>query len=131
MEQTINDRMEIIINKYFNGNKRAFERAIGLNQNAISSYVSKQRRSLPNINIVADIIKATGVDAHWLITGEEKPHVEIKTAGDLSPAMYKSELNIGNVAVLKERINSLEAIIKEKERTIQILMGKSEAKDGI
>ena len=42
MEETINDRMEMLVNERFDGNKAAFAKAIDLAPTAISSYLSKQ-----------------------------------------------------------------------------------------
>ena len=73
MEETINDRMEMIVNEMFNGNKSAFAKAIGLVPAAISTYLGKQRRSKPNVDMIATIVKKLNIDAYWLLTGENKP----------------------------------------------------------
>lgn len=73
MEETINDRIEMLINRQFNGNKAAFAKSIGLAPTGLSNYLSKQRRSKPSIDIVTRIIKAHDVDPRWLLIGEETP----------------------------------------------------------
>lgn len=72
MDETINDRMEMLVNERFDGNKAAFAKAINLAPTAISSYLSKQRRSKPSVDMIAKIITTLDVDAHWLITGVYK-----------------------------------------------------------
>lgn len=68
--ETINDRMEIIVNYMFDGNKSAFAKAIGLGSTGLSNYISKQRRSRPSVEMVINIVKVTGVSYSWLLTGE-------------------------------------------------------------
>lgn len=72
MEETINDRIEKLVNEHFNGNKAAFAKSIGLPATGLSNYLSIQRRSKPSVDMVAKIITTLDVDAHWLITGEHK-----------------------------------------------------------
>ena len=69
--ETINDRMEMIVNKLFDGNKAAFAKAIAVEPTTMSSYLGKQRRSKPSVDMVAKIVLRLGVDARWLLTGEE------------------------------------------------------------
>ena len=68
--ETINDRMEMIVNDQFDGNKAAFAKAIGLGPTGLSNYLGKQRRSRPSIDMVVNIVKVTGVSYSWLLTGE-------------------------------------------------------------
>lgn len=68
--ETINDRMELIVNQLFSGNKAAFAKAIGFPPTGLSSYLSKQRRSKPSVDMVSKIVTLLGVDARWLLTGE-------------------------------------------------------------
>ena len=62
--ETINDRMELIINERFDGNKAAFAKKIGLPPTGLSSYLGKQRRSKPSVDMVAKIVIELGVDSH-------------------------------------------------------------------
>ena len=124
---TINDRVEIIINRDYGGNKAAFANVIGVHPAILSNYIGKQRRSKVSVEMVVKIIKATGCDPMWLMTGQETaPAV---THGDHSPAVTGS----GNVvttgggdsateAALRERVRLLEELVAEKERTIGLLM---------
>ena len=69
MEETINDRIEMLVNERFDGNKAAFAKSIGLPATGLSNYLSIQRRSKPSVDMIAKIITTLDVDAHWLITG--------------------------------------------------------------
>lgn len=127
MTETINDRMEMLVNEKFGGNKSEFEKALGMPKNSISSYLGTQRRSKPNIGMVTKIITRLGVDAQWLLTGEENPKKEIHTEGTLSPASDSGSIEvIAGDAVLAERVKSLEALIAEKDERIAELKERIE-----
>ena len=123
--ETINDRMDYLVNQRFNGNKAAFAKAIGLSPTSMSSYLGKQRRSKPSVDMVAKIVQVLDVDARWLLTGEktDKTVNTIETNGDFSPASMHGNVSVGSAdAVLQERIKSLEMLVAEKERLISVLM---------
>lgn len=121
--ETINDRIEQIINHRFSGNKAAFAKKIGMGPTAMSSYLGKQRRSKPSIDMVCKIINTFDIDARWLLIGEESIKKEIRTEGDYSPATDSGNVSMAvGDAVLAERVKSLEALLAEKERLIKVLM---------
>ena len=123
--ETINDRMDYLVNQRFNGNKAAFAKAIGLPPTGLSNYLGKQRRSKPSVDMVAKIVQVLDVDARWLLTGEktDKTVNTIETNGDFSPASMHGNVSVGSAdAVLQERIKSLEMLVAEKERLISVLM---------
>lgn len=70
MEETINDRIERIIEEGFGGNKTAFCKKTGLIASGINNYIGKQRRSRPSVEMVTKIITSLNIDARWLLTGE-------------------------------------------------------------
>lgn len=122
MAETINDRIEMLVNERFDGNKAAFAKSIGLPPTGMSSYLSKQRRSKPSVDMVTKIVVTLDVDARWLLTGEESPKKEVHTEGDYSPASDSGDISVlvGD-AVLAERVRLLEKIIAEKEERISDL----------
>lgn len=73
MSETINDRIQYLVDTKFNKNKSAFARAVGLSEAGMSSYLGTQRRSKPNVDMVSKIIKALNVDARWLLLGDNTP----------------------------------------------------------
>lgn len=106
--ETINDRMELIINERFDGNKAAFAKKIGLPPTGLSSYLGKQRRSKPSVDMVAKIVIELGVDACWLLTGKEAAKVEqVLTHGDFSPASLHGDavMVIWILLFCKKRLN--------------------------
>lgn len=122
MTETINDRIEMLIDDRFDGNKAAFAKSIGLPPTGLSNYLGKQRRSKPSVDMVTKIVVKLDVDARWLLTGEESPKKEVHTEGDYSPASDSGDISVlvGD-AVLAERVRLLEKIIAEKEERISDL----------
>lgn len=127
--ETINDRMEMLVNEHFNGNKAAFAKSIDMSPTSISSYLGNKRRSKPSVDMVAKIVLTLDVDAKWLLTGEETQQQNMNTnmRGNVtdSNVAIGSHNSVGNVsvgtdAVLAERIKALEALLAEKERLIKV-----------
>ena len=127
--ETINDRMEMLVNEHFNGNKAAFAKSINMSPTSISSYLGNKRRSKPSVDMVAKIVLTLDVDAKWLLTGEETQQQNMNTnmRGNVtdSNVAIGSHNSVGNVsvgtdAVLAERIKALEALLAEKERLIKV-----------
>lgn len=129
--ETINDRMEMLVNERFNGNKAAFAKAIAVEPTTMSSYLGNKRRSKPSVDMVTKIVVSLNVDARWLLTGEEdEKHNNVsvgdKSDGNVAIGSHNSVGNVttnaGDTAVLEERVKSLEALLAEKERLINVLM---------
>ena len=126
MAETINDRIETLINDRFDGNKAAFAKSIGL-----SNYLGKQRRSKPSVDMVTKIVVTLDVDARWLLTGEETPRTEVHTEGDYSPASDSGDVSvIVGDAVLAERVKLLQQLIVEKDERIAELKERIEELKG-
>lgn len=114
--ETINDRMEMLVNQRFNGNKAAFAKTIGLPPTGLSNYLGTKRRSKPSVEMVTKIVLALDVDARWLLTGEETPQQQGVNTN------INGNVSVGTDAVLEERVRYLEALLAEKERLIKVLM---------
>lgn len=119
MEETINDRVQKLIDTRFKGNKSAFAKAVGLPVAGMSSYLGKQRRSKFSVEMVTKIITTLNVDARWLLTGKSAPTSKVHTEGDYSPASDTGDVSVvvGDT-VLAERVRLLEQIIREKDERI-------------
>lgn len=112
--ETINDRMEMLVNERFNGNKAAFAKSIDMSPTSMSSYLGNKRRSKPSVDMVAKIVLALDVDAKWLLTGEGTPQQQ-----NVNNNMH-GNVSVGTDAVLAERVKALEALLAEKERLIKV-----------
>ena len=62
--ETINDRLQWIVNEKFDGNKAAFAKAIGIVPTSISNYLGKQRASKPSVDMIAKIVNVL-----WTLVG--------------------------------------------------------------
>lgn len=124
--ETINDRIECIVNDKFSGNKSSFAKAIGLDRFTIGNYIGSKRRSKPPVDMLEKIVRALNVDAYWLLTGEG----EMMKSGATDQSNAVSHLNVqgGELNVTQSNTNSadnetvktLRTLLAEKERTIQI-----------
>lgn len=127
--ETINDRMEMLVNELFDGNKAAFAKAIGLPPTGLSNYLGSKRRSKPSVDMVTKIVTNLNVDAYWLLTGEKSRTTQLSIEGhnnQVNGVGAKGNINgvTVDVAVLEERIKAMQQLLQEKERTIKILMEK-------
>lgn len=128
--ETINDRIEQIINSRFGGNKVDFATYIGIPPTSMSNYFGKERRSKISVNMIVKIVTLLKIDALWLLTGEESTKSEIHTEGAYSPAIGKGNISMdlisqsttpdahGNDMLLTEKIKFLEALLTEKDERI-------------
>lgn len=68
--ETINDRMEMLVEEHFKGNKAAFAKSIGIDRATLSNYIGSKRRSKPSIDLATKIVVNLHVNPMWLLTGE-------------------------------------------------------------
>lgn len=66
---TINERIKIIIERYYNGSQRAFAEAIGTSSSVVNGIVGK-RKSSPSFEILQKIYATANISADWLLTGD-------------------------------------------------------------
>lgn len=123
-KETINDRMEQIVDTQFGGNKAAFSKAIGVSPASMSSYLGNIRRSKPPIDMVAKIIGNLHVDPYWLLLGSKaNSTTEIITGAGSQYNGANSHHNtlMGSADALLEKIDMLQKSIEDKN---QIIMDK-------
>lgn len=122
------EMLECLINHYTDGNKARFASMIGVKPQTLSAWISR------NTFDVEVIYKScANISADWLLSGgagdmlrNKQNANSISTQGDFSPAAIggNASNNGVDVAILQERIKSMQQLLEEKERTIKILMGK-------
>ena len=103
--------------------------ACGVSQSEIARRLDMSQQSFNQSLIVNDvksgllerIATAIGGDMTFCYPAEWNKAV---ASGDNSVAAIQSTVTQGDSKVLQERINCLEKLLEEKERTIQILMKK-------
>ena len=121
------DRFDIYMKReHLNDNKVTIQ--LGLANGTIGKSRSNGRDL--SSRVVEQILSHyKNLNRSWLISGDGPMIIGdgsvIQSIGDGS---YNNTQVVGDcdVAVLQERIRGLEKILEEKERTIQILMGKNE-----
>ena len=138
--ETVNDRIECVVNEFYDGKKASFANAIGIDRFTIANYLGPKKRSKPSVDMLAKMVKALNVDAYWLLTGEgemlkggqaeqsivvgDLTHVE----GPVSVSQSTTKPEPADSAVLRARLTAAEELVQvlraqleEKERTISIL----------
>ena len=84
--ETINDRLQQLVNAYSDGNQAAFTERIGLPKGSLSNYLNKP--SKPGSDILEKIVNSLDVDAMWLLTGKG----EMKRKEIPEPEKYNKKL---------------------------------------
>lgn len=140
--ETINDRIEQLINDKFDGNKAAFAKSIGFPPTGLSNYLGNKRRSKPSVDMVTKIITKLKVDPYWLLTGTEKysnsVHIGDNNTGNIATGNGNTQINAVNQGTkddgnkseieelkeqnrhLQERLDDKEILLAEKERVIKL-----------
>lgn len=67
---TINERFEWIIKILFNGNKRAFAKAVGISPTVVENVVGA-RKGKPSYDVLLKVCANANISAEWLFFGEE------------------------------------------------------------
>lgn len=113
--ETINDRIQKLVDNNFGGNKAAFAKAIGMIPAAISNYLGNKRRSKPPIDMVVDIIKNLNVDAMWLLTGEGSMFAIERDGNCCGDGSHQVTGNQNNLCMIPEKF-----LIQEQEGNAEL-----------
>lgn len=66
----INERLQVIVDELFDGNKAKFAKSIEIAPTSISNYLSDKRQSKPSADMLEKIINVVeNLSAEWLLTG--------------------------------------------------------------
>lgn len=102
MLSPIAERLQLIIDEKFMGNRAKFAAKADVLPSTIGAYFDPQRKSKPNSDILAKIVLNVGVDAHWLLTGQGQPFGTISGTGNNSILIHADN----NAAVSHVKNNS-------------------------
>ena len=131
--ETVNDRIECVVNEFYDGKKASFANAIGIDRFTIANYLGPKKRSKPSVDMLAKMVKALNVDAHWLLTGEGEmlkggPAEQSIVVGDLTHVGGPTKPEPADTAVLRARLTAAEDLVQalraqllEKEQTAAAL----------
>ena len=68
---SINDRLQIIVNEFFDGNKAQFAKAVNIPPTSISNYFNEKRQSKPSSEMLCKILNVVDeLSPEWLLTGK-------------------------------------------------------------
>ena len=131
--ETVNDRIECVVNEFYDGKKASFANAIGIDRFTIANYLGPKKRSKPSVDMLAKMVKALNVDAYWLLTGEGEmlkgaPAEQSIVVRDLTHVEGPTKPEPADTAVLRARlaaaedlVQALRAQLMEKEQTAAAL----------
>lgn len=115
----INDRIEVLISEFCEGNSSLFSRRIGVTPSVITN-ITGQRKGKPSFDVIEKISSAfADINIRWLITGEGnmfcetiKPTSDNETMLQLVTTITSQAETIGSlkkeVEVLQDRIQKLQ-----------------------
>ena len=116
--------LEVLINHFSDGNKAQFALRLGIKPQTLSMWFLRNSFDAELIHTKCEGVSGdwllSGGEGEMLLTGKNTTKNEVRTQGDFSPAAMNGNVSIEASAILKERINSLEALLSEKERVIKI-----------
>ena len=69
-----NERLQLIVNERFDGNKKRFAERAGLAYSTVSSMLTNRNVNPSSDNLERIILNVVGLNADWLITGRGKPY---------------------------------------------------------
>ena len=121
--ETINDRMQMIADMMFDGNKAAFAKAIGIAPTSITNYLGKQRASRPSSDLLQKIVNSLDVDAMWLLTGQGELRRSAAINNKIDDSLLAKGQDMPKVRVVLELELSVEEFIKFglKDKVVQFV----------
>lgn len=116
--ETINDRIQWIIDTRFQGNKKRFATEIGISTSAVDGIVG-ERKSFPSFTVLRKI-SALGYSGDWLINGEEQEYNSQSVigsnnivSGSNNHLQQQGTERVSNNSQLLEQLKNYEKIIQD------------------
>lgn len=109
--ETINERIQKIIDQYYRGNVTAFSRDVGVTQGTIRDIVSGRKNS-PTSKTIEKILNVTTVNINpaWLIQGKTEFPINTAIQAENDKEVTQQQIKI---KYLQERIDELQNEVKE------------------
>lgn len=125
---TINDRIQIIVNELFEGNKAKFARAINVSQMHVQGILGV-KKSEPSYGFIQKlVIGLPKIDPLWIIHGEGSMYIEGNKANEPPPPDYG--FDVGKVlAGYVSQQETIHRLTVELERANEIIKAKQEIID--
>jgi hypothetical protein len=117
---SINERLNIIINELFSGNKRAFAKKIGVAATVIENIVGK-RMGKPSYDVLEKICVNANISTEWLIRGKgdmifKEKEVPVAIVDPNNPFMMNLLNRVEALAVENAKLKGeIEDIKKQKK----------------
>ncbi len=117
---TINERFETIIQVLFQGNKRAFAKAVGISPTVVENVVGA-RKGKPSYDVLEKVCANANISAEWLLfgTGKEK-----------AMDMFNIRKNLTLSAAPKDSPEEMTSVFTKEEEHIAH-QAPSDSKEGI
>lgn len=120
---TINNRIKIIIESHFGGNKTAFSEAVGISTSVVDNLVGK-RQSRPSFEVLQKIAELPNVPLDWLVHGEKRG----KNSSNSISNIAGGDNNISAPQLINSVIDtSTKEILNDKSMMIGHLMAENRA----
>ncbi len=119
---SINARLQEIVDKLFNRNSAAFAQAVGLPPTSVANYLNPNVASKPTADKLEAIVSKTGVDGTWLLTGEGEMQKPAQAVGDISNSnvagvnVSGTEIHISNPGAYNALLETVKTYQKITEK---------------
>ena len=95
---SINERLQTIVDKLFDGNKAKFAKSIEIAPTSISNYLSDKRQSKPSADMLEKIINVVdNLSAEWLLAGKGEMLTHNNNEEDVHKISYTKGVPYYNV----------------------------------
>jgi len=112
-KEQITNRLIIIVDELFSGNKSSFGKIVGYDESRIRAYTHKNinERSMPTSEFIAAVIKYIEINPEWLLLGE----------GEMIKANHDPNTVCEPTETYRTKEDQLLNIIESQQRTIENL----------
>lgn len=114
--ETINERIQMIVNKHYRGNESEFARDVGIGQSTLNGILGT-RKNNPSADTVSKILNAKRlkINTDWLIKGEGEMERKENTITENAVSREADQTQL-KIQMLQERIDQLEAKLEDATR---------------